>query len=125
MSSSEYQPGVCNIGGPEVARRKQVSFFGLIFYCGASVALLSAHASPALRLLLFIPAMAFAVGYIQARKKFCLAFGLMGTFNFAELGKISKVATPAAIAADRRAALSIIAQSMLLALAMTFLVASV
>ena len=125
MSNSEYQAGVCNIGGPEVARRKQVSIFGLIAFLIASVGLISGDASSGLRLVVFIPAMLFAVGYFQARRKFCFAFGLMGTFNFGELGKLSKVASPEAIAADRRAAIGIIVQSLLLALSMSFLVASI
>jgi hypothetical protein len=43
----------------------------------------------------------------------------MGTFNFFELGKISKVAAPADIAADRKQALSIIFQSLALAVVAT------
>jgi hypothetical protein len=48
----------------------------------------------------------------------------MGTFNFAEAGTMSKVASKAEISADRRAALKIIAQSLGLALLATTIVAA-
>ena len=119
--SNQYQPGVCNIGGPEVARRKQVSYLGGILYLAMTIATVAADLSQQIRTLVFFPAILFAVGYIQARKKFCFAFGLLGTFNFVELGKISKVASPEEIAADRKAALIIIGQALVVALAMTLL----
>ncbi len=75
--------------------------------------------SAALRLPVFISALIFAIGYIQSRKKFCLAFGLMGTFNFSELGKLSKVVSPEALAADRKVALLIIGQALALAILLT------
>ena len=62
------------------------------------------------------------IGWVQSRKKFCLAYGLTGTFNFGKLGQISRVADPIARAADRRTALIIFAQSTLYAAALTALV---
>ena len=118
MSESQYQPGVCNIGGAEVARRKQVSYFGGAIYL-ALLLLSFGSTSAALRLPVFISALIFAIGYIQSRKKFCLAFGLMGTFNFSELGKLSKVVSPEALAADRKVALLIIGQALALAIILT------
>ena len=63
--------------------------------------------------------MVFAIGFIQSRKKFCLAYGFMGTFNFGKLGQISRVSDPIAKKADRKTALTILAQSVLLALGLT------
>ena len=63
--------------------------------------------------------MVFAIGFVQSRKKFCLAYGLMGTFNFGKLGQISKVSDPVSKKADRKTALSILAQSILLAAGLT------
>ena len=62
------------------------------------------------------------IGWVQSRKKFCLAYGLTGTFNFGKLGQISRVADPIARAADRRTALIIFARSTLYAAALTALV---
>jgi hypothetical protein len=66
--------------------------------------------------------MVFAIGFIQARKKFCLAYGFMGTFNFGKLGQISRVSDPMAKKADRKTALTILAQSFFLALGLTLAV---
>ena len=51
-------------------------------------------------------------GWIQARRRFCMAYGLAGTFNFETIGNMSRVADPAALAADRRTALIIAAQGL-------------
>lgn len=119
MSESQYQAGVCNIGGAEVTRRKQVSYFGGAIYLVLLILSLVSTSSSALRLPVFISALIFAIGYIQSRKKFCLAFGLMGTFNFSELGKLSKVVSPEALAADRKLAVLIIGQALALATLLT------
>jgi hypothetical protein len=125
VSEANYQPGVCNIGGAEVARRKQVSVLGGILYLASAGVIISLGLSQTMRALVFIPALLFAVGYIQSRKKFCLAFGLMGTFNFGALGDMSKVASPDALAIDRKVAISILGQALVLALAMTALVLAI
>jgi hypothetical protein len=62
------------------------------------------------------------VGFIQSRKKFCLAYGFMGTFNFGRLGKVSRVADKASLAADRKTAASILMQSVGLAAILTLIV---
>jgi hypothetical protein len=63
--------------------------------------------------------MVFSVGFIQSRKKFCLAYGLAGTFNLGKLGQVSKVANPEDKAADRKTALAVLAQATALALGIT------
>jgi hypothetical protein len=63
--------------------------------------------------------MIFAIGFVQSRKKFCLAYGFAGTFNFGGLGQISRVSDPIAKKADRKTALTILAQSTALALGLT------
>ncbi len=124
MSTSQYQPGVCNIGGPEVKRRKQVAQLGTVVFLALSIYLIVNGASASSALLALLPAMIASVGYVQSRKKFCFAFGLLGTFNFAELGKLSKVASKAEIAADRKQALIIVGQAVALALIATALLAA-
>jgi hypothetical protein len=46
----------------------------------------------------------------------------MGTFNFGRLGKISRVADKAALAADRKTAITILVQSLALAAVLTLIV---
>jgi hypothetical protein len=124
VSSSAYQPGVCNIGGAEVERRKKVALVGALAFIALSAYLLISSASTSSAFLAMAPALLAAVGFVQSRKKFCFAFGLLGTFNFAELGKMSKVLSKEEIAADRRQALLILAQSIGLALTATLLLAA-
>jgi hypothetical protein len=123
LSTAQYQAGVCNIGGAEVKRRKQVAKIGATFFLITATYLILTSANSSSAAFALIPAMIASVGFVQSRKRFCFAFGLMGTFNFAEAGKMSKVVSKEELSADRRMALSIIAQSMGLALFTTLLLA--
>ena len=114
-----YIPGSCNLGKSEIRRRQFVALLGL-FLTGSTLAGLVGTNSPAsARWGLFVPLMVFSVGFIQSRKKFCLAYGLMGTFNLGKLGDISRVQSSEDRKADRKTALTILAQSALLALVLT------
>ncbi|CAB4561890.1 MAG: hypothetical protein F2555_00815 [Actinobacteria bacterium] len=117
-----YQAGVCNIGGAEVARRRQVAIIGGVIYLALALYAVIQNFSPSASLVLFAPASIFAIGFVQSRKRFCLAYGLMGTFNFQKLGSISKVGDKAALAADRKMAIRIVVQSLGIAFILTALV---
>jgi hypothetical protein len=119
---SEYIPGTCNIGKGEIRRRQLVALVGFLMTFGTAYGFISNKAPQGARLGLFMPAMIFAVGWIQSRRKFCLAFGLMGTFNFGKMGRLSKVASKEDKEADRKTALSILGQAVILALAITGLI---
>ena len=119
MSATEYIPGTCNIGKAEIRQRQIVALIGLFLSVSALIGFISTKASPSIRLGIFLPLTVFAVGFIQSRKKFCLAFGFMGTFNFARLGKMSKVVDKASLAADRKTAAIILLQSLGLAAILT------
>jgi hypothetical protein len=117
--SQEYVAGSCNIGKGEVRRRQVVALAGAVISITSLVGLISTDASGSARLSLFFPLMIFSIGFIQSRKKFCLAYGFMGTFNFGKLGQISRVSDPISKKADRKTALIIVAQSTALALGLT------
>lgn len=116
-----YIPGTCNLGKAEVRRRQIVALIGLVLTISSFIGLHTAGTANSARWSLFAPLMVFSVGFIQSRKKFCLAYGLMGTFNLGKLGDISRVQSPEDRKADRKAATIILLQSALLALALTFL----
>ena len=111
MSTTDYIPGTCNIGKGEVRQRQIVAVIGLVLSISILLTLISINAPRGARLALFIPLMVASVGWVQSRKKFCLAYGFMGTFNFGKLGQLSKVAESASRAADRKTALSILFQT--------------
>jgi hypothetical protein len=113
--SSAYVPGTCNIGQGEVKRRQAVAIFGLILMVISAAGIFATDQDRGARLSIFIPALIFSIGFVQSRKKFCLAYGLAGTFNFGKLGQISKVQSPEDKKADRKTAVSILFQSIALA----------
>jgi hypothetical protein len=117
--SAEYIPGSCNIGNGEVRRRQAVAIFGLFLTSFSAVTILVTDQSRNSRLSIFVPALIFAIGFVQSRKKFCLAYGLAGTFNFGKLGQISKVQSTEDRKADRKTAVLILFQSAALAALIT------
>jgi hypothetical protein len=118
----DYIAGSCNIGKGEIRRRQFIALIGLILTITTVIGLINVSAERSARLGVFVPAMIFAVGFIQSRRKFCLAFGLMGTFNFGSLGKLSRVASPEDRKADRKTAISILVQALSLALVITLII---
>ena len=118
----EYIPGTCNIGKGGIRRRQLVALIGLILVITTTVGLVSAESPKSARLSVFIPALVFSIGFIQSRRKFCLAFGLMGTFIFGPLGKLSRVADSEDRKRDRKTAISILIQSLSLALTITLII---
>lgn len=120
-TTPEYIPGTCNIGKGEIRRRQLVALLGLFLTISSMTALISTDAAKSARFSIFLPAMVFSIGFVQSRKKFCLAFGFAGTFNFGKLGHLSRVASAAERKADRATALKILLQSALLALIITAL----
>ena len=118
----DYIAGSCNIGKGEIRRRQIVAVFGLILLISTTAGLIGSDSAKSARLGVFAPALIFAIGFIQSRRKFCLAYGLMGTFNFGPLGKLSKVATPDDRKADRKTAISILVQALALALTITLII---
>ena len=117
--SSEYIAGACNICKGEVRRRQFVALIGIFLIATSATTLLATDQARSARISIFLPAMIFSVGFIQSRKKFCLAYGLAGTFNFGKLGSITKVQSLEDRKADRKTAISILTQAALLAAAIT------
>jgi hypothetical protein len=111
----EYQSGSCNIGGAEVRRRKVfgiISGVAAVAFCILAIIL---HAPRGIRVLVFFPLVSAAIGWFQSRRRFCLAFGFSGIFNFGNLGEVSRVLDPAQRAADRAQALRILARATIVA----------
>ena len=101
-SNAAYQPGVCNIGPEEIARRRRAGHIGLLVTLGVLAVLVAVHASALARLISILPAAGSASGYLQAWLKFCAGFGSRGIFNFGQLGETTAVDDADARARDRR-----------------------
>jgi hypothetical protein len=114
MADDSYIPGTCNIGKAEIRRRRIVMWLGCILSIVTLASFQQSHASRFDRLSIVLPAFVFAIGFVQSRKKFCLAFGFMGAFNFGKVGAITKVLTPEQRKADRKTAIGLLGQAALL-----------
>jgi len=117
--SSEYIPGTCNIGKGEIRQRQMVALLGVFLTVSSATALLATDQARTSRLSIFVPALVFSIGFVQSRSKFCLAYGLAGTFNFERLGKITKVQSAEDRKADRKTAIIILLKSAALAAIIT------
>ena len=110
--SAEYIPGTCNIGAGEIRQRQVVAVIGLLLFIASSITLFTVDAPRGTLLALFFPLMMASIGWVQSRKKFCLAYGFAGTFNFGKLGQLSRVHDKNALRADRSTALKILPQGL-------------
>ena len=124
MSSAEnaYIPGQCNIGKSEIRKRETVALFGAILSLLSLLSFYHLHTSRFARFSIYLPLLVFSIGFVQSRKRFCLAFGFMGTFNFGRTRELARVASPEDRARDRKTALSILFQSAGLAALLTAIV---
>lgn len=100
-AATAYQPGVCNIGPAEIARRRRAGHVGTVLTLVVLGVLVAIDAPPLARFILVLPAAAAASGYLQAWLHFCAGFGSRGIFNFGALGQTHEVDDLAARARDR------------------------
>jgi len=119
---SEYISGACNIGPSEIKKRKQGALIGAILFAVTSFTFAITDAPRNTRLLVFIPALLFSVGLIQVRRKFCVAYGFLGVFNFEKTGNVRKISINKDLANDRKYAFKLLLQSVFAAAVLTALV---
>ena len=119
---SNYQAGACNIGPSEINRRRQGALVGAVLFAITTILFVVTDASTSTRLVTFIPALLFAVGMIQSKRRFCVAYGFMGVFSFEKLGDTKKVTVNQDLKADKRFAVKLLLQSVAIAIVLTALV---
>lgn len=113
-NTSNYIPGACNIGKAEINKRKQFGIVGLILTVLAYSLFVYFDVSRGVRFLAFFPALISAIGFLQARMRFCVYYGLAEMFNFDSLGKSSKVENDEFVRKDKKRAKLIIYSSVLI-----------
>lgn len=119
---SNYQAGACNIGPSEIKRRRQGALVGAVLFAITTILFVVTDASTSTRLVTFIPALLFAVGMIQSKRRFCVAYGFMGVFSFEKLGDTKKVTVNQDLKADKKYAIKLLLQSVAIAIVLTALV---
>jgi hypothetical protein len=122
VPGDDYVPGACNIGTWEIRRRK-LSAFGAFFGALAMFVVLVAIGAPAwARFLLIVPITGGTVSWLQARRRFCVAYAMAGVTNFGD-GESSRrtVMDPVQRDLDRRATRVLLRDAFLLAIVPTVL----
>ena len=126
MSEIKYTAGTCNIGEAEINQRRRIGLLGLgltsvsiIIYLGL-VYLIGLDIL--FGALVFLPAEMSAVGLLQARNKFCAAYGLTKQQNVSSsLGLTLKIEDISNQKKDRNKALKIVFQSTIIAIGIAVL----
>ena len=116
INTSNYIPGTCNIGNEEINKRRQFGIVGLILTVLTYSLFVYFEISRGVRFLIFIPAGISVIGFLQARMRFCVYYGLAEMFNFDSLGKSSKVENDEFVRKDKKRARLIIYSSVLIAI---------
>lgn len=80
-NTNYYTPGVCNINESEIAYRKKAFYLGIVIAVPLLIFLIVIKASPILGLVMFVPAWIGAIGYLQAKYKFCVGYAASGVYN--------------------------------------------
>lgn len=110
--STEYRPGLCNIGPAERRVRYVVGAVSFLIAAGLIVAVLVLSLPRWVLLLTALPLFGGFIGYYQGRAAFCVRFALSGVYNVgADLGDRRPVSAAAAARRDRRRAVSLIARA--------------
>lgn len=121
-SNSAYVPGVCNINKNEIAYRRKSGYFGLAATAGMFLVLYFLNINELIRLVLFVPAYISAIGFLQAKNKFCVAYGASARQNATEKSSSATVVTDTvAILRDKIKARSLNIQAVIIALAVALL----
>ena len=108
--TGSYEPGACNIGPAEIARRRRTGIAGMAAAIVVAAGLFIIGAPPLARIVVALPLSVGAVGLLQARFRFCVGFALAGLRNFGPLGVAERVTDRAAHRADlQRAVLVMLA----------------
>jgi hypothetical protein len=78
-----YIPGICNINTEEIKKRRMMGHIGLALFVSVLIVLLVLAVSGYYRIIVFLPAMLAASGYLQARNHFCVGYASAGKQNAA------------------------------------------
>ncbi len=112
---SSYKPGVCNIGSEEKTKRVRA---GVVF-AGVSLVLFALIDRQTYGAYLFIPLFISALGFVQARQNFCVAYGLAGKYSMNEFGNAKQVTNSDARNKDVNHSLVLIFLSVVIAAGLT------
>lgn len=117
---TNYIPGVCNINPAEIRRRRYSGIFGIATALFGLIAFIYLHASWYYYIALFIPLFTGALGLLQAKHKFCVAYASTGKQHADSTG-VQTISNADARSTDQIKARLIYIKSFLIAASATFL----
>jgi hypothetical protein len=121
-SPDGYVPGVCNIGPYEIARRRRAGLTGIGIAVALAIVLLVLDVPQLARAIVLLPLWGGFVSYLQAVRRFCVGFALIGMANFGpDEAARRRVVDEDARAADRRKVRRLVAEGLLYAAPLTAL----
>lgn len=121
--ASNYTSGVCNINPRETANRRRIGYTAVVIFIIVLMVLVAISAPRLVRIILFLPAVFAASGFLQAKNKFCVGYAGAGMQNADGNDMVGKKITDSMAARqDKARALSINLQSLACAVVATVLV---
>lgn len=122
MSTTSYQPGVCNIGPAERRWRLTTGWIGVGLTVITLIAFVVLQVPDIMRVLVALPAGLGATGFLQYAMHFCVNFAMRGLYNVgAGRGTEENVVDIAMRTADQRKGLKIIGLAALISAAVVVL----
>jgi hypothetical protein len=119
-SESAYIPGVCKINRAETAQRRMIGNIGLAIFVIFLIGFLLLDVNRIVRIVLFLPAVLAASGYLQARNHFCVGYASAGKQNASQGSAVaSDITEDSAKASDKKKARRMNLQSAAIALLAT------
>ncbi len=116
-----YRAGACNIGPHEIARRRRGGYALVALAILLAIGLVFVGAPPLARWSVAFPLAAGFTTWLQARRRFCAAFGLTGIRNFGGPADRERVDRPEDRGADRAAAFRLVRDGSLIGLGLAAL----
>lgn len=122
-TDSNYVPGVCNINQTETAYRRKAGYVGLALSIVAAMLLVGLGVDRYFRLVVAIPIFISAIGFLQAKNKFCVGYAAASLQNTTEGSTDAKeVSDKKAVAADKKRANALNLQALAITTIVTLLI---
>ena len=113
----DYVAGACNIGPWEIRRRRRSAVAAFVAAAVLFAVLVAIGAPAWTRLILILPLWGGAISWLQARRRFCVAYAMGGLANFGDGDAARRsVVDPVQRAADRRATIVLVRDAFLIAI---------
>lgn len=114
-NKEHYQPGLCNIGIPEIGIRKKLFTFFLLVTLLLTCLSFSLYKHPWMMFLFFGSTFFTILLFIEIRLRFCILFGFFNLHNFSHPGNLENVDNPHHGQKDKIKAIKIISLTVLAA----------